>query len=61
MCAKAFLNAVEAPERERHDQIWVAKRSTWLQCGRVLEASGLEARRLVRRLWPWAGDKLMEV
>ena len=37
VCAKSFLNAMEAPEKERHDQIWVPKRSLWLQHERVLE------------------------
>lgn len=39
VCAPAFLNAVEASGRERHDQIWVPKRSLQLQLGRVLEGA----------------------
>lgn len=41
VCAKSFLNAMESPERERPDQIWLCKRSLWLHHERVLEETSL--------------------
>lgn len=51
ICAKAFLNAAEAPEREPYGQTWVCKRSLWLQCGRGLEGGAWRQR-------DWLGDNL---